>query len=111
MSGDRLDDMFGLTGSSRSVTTVWRRSWNRKPGSPAAFLKARQAVSSRLRRVELVVLARAPQVVMRLHVAKVVGSFQHPLDRISGCLVERDGPLARLVLAVADVEHALARRA
>lgn len=35
----------GSPASSRSVTTVCRRSWNRKPGSPAAFRNDRQAPS------------------------------------------------------------------
>jgi hypothetical protein len=44
-------------------------------------------------------------------VAEFVGPFQHSLNRVPSCLVERDTPLARLVLAVTDVEHALSRRA
>jgi hypothetical protein len=37
LSGRGLDDVCGLTASSRSVTTVWGKSGNRKPRSPAAY--------------------------------------------------------------------------
>ena len=35
----------GSPASRRRVTTVWRKSWNRKPRRPAASRRARQAVS------------------------------------------------------------------
>src|SRR5439155_21129342 len=61
-----------------------------------------------LRRVELVVLAGAPEVVRRVRVAKVVGALQHPLDRAAGFGVQRNEPLAGLVLTVAHVDHSAA---
>lgn len=86
-------------------------------------------LASRLCRIEFVVLARAPtgsglglrgvnyycrQISLssrRVRVAELVGPFQHSFNRVSRGLVQRDGALARLVLAVTDVKHALARRA
>ncbi len=55
------------------------------------------------------VLARAPEIVTWLGVTERIGAFQHPLNSVSRGLVQRDRSLARLVLAVSDVEHALTR--
>src|SRR5438093_7469853 len=61
-----------------------------------------------LRRFELVVLARAPEVVRRIRVAKVVGALQHALDRAAGFGVQGNEPLAGFVLTVTDVDHSAA---
>src|SRR5205814_5578727 len=58
---------------------------------------------------------RVRLVVSPLAAASVLGPklgafapFQHARKRLPRCLVQRNRPLARLVLAVSDVEHTLA---
>jgi hypothetical protein len=65
----------------------------------------------RLGRVAVVVLARGPAIMLRVRVREFVRALEHPGEGVAGRAVQRDSPFARLVLAVTDVEHALARRA
>jgi hypothetical protein len=55
----------------------------------------------------VVVLAGAPQIMLRLRVPEFVRALKHPRDGVAGRAIQRDLTLARLVLAVPDVEHAL----
>ena len=65
----------------------------------------------RLGRVVMVVLARAPDVMHRLRVAEFVRAVEHLRDGLSRRAAQRDLTLARLVLVVPDVKHALTRGA
>src|SRR5918996_494243 len=56
-------------------------------------------------------LARAPDVVLWVGVSQSIRALQHALDRLSRCLIERNRPLACLVLAASDIQNAFARRA
>src|SRR6266536_4506474 len=62
----------------------------------------------RLGRIELVVLTRTPTVVVWVRVSESVGAPQHARNRLFGSLLQRNRPLARLVLAAGDVQHAFA---
>ena len=53
-----------------------------QPGRIPQRAPGRVPLARRLRRIELVMLARAPQIVFRIGVAEIVGAFQHPLDRV-----------------------------
>src|SRR5262245_21793794 len=65
----------------------------------------------RLGRVELVVVVRTPNVVVWVRVPENVGPAQHALNGRFRRLIQWDRPLARLVLAAGDVQHAFAGRA
>src|SRR5262245_66181743 len=60
-----------------------------------------------VRRVVLVVLIRAPEVMLSVRMSEFVCPFEHPRDGIARRAVQRDPTLARFVLAVPDVQHSL----
>jgi hypothetical protein len=110
--GHRLDNVLGLAGLEQAATNLWRRSWNRKAGRPAAVRSARQVVSHwRAGFVGSILWCWLAHHECVGSVWPSSSTRFNILDRVSSCLVERDASLARLVLAVADVEHASAGRA
>src|SRR4051812_29620674 len=82
-----------------------------KAGGPSKCSPGGVPLFGRFGRIELVVLTRAPHVVIGVRVSKSVGAPQHALNGLFRWPVQRDWPLARFVLATRDVQHALASRA
>ena len=66
----------------------------------------RVPLQHRLRRVEASPLARRPEIVLRLRVPELVRALEHARGCFDGRCVERDDPMARLVLASPDVHEA-----
>src|SRR5262249_7823775 len=56
-------------------------------------------------------LIRAPDVVIGVGMSEGISASQHALNGLFRRLVQGDRPLARLVLAARDVQHAFAGRA
>ena len=50
-------------------------------------------------------LACAPQIVVRFRVSELVGARHHSLHGVKRRVVQWDHPLARFVLACADMDH------
>ena len=81
---------------------VWRRSWNRSPGRPAASLSARQAVSHFL--VAFVgsisaPLTCRPQIMVRRLMPELIRALDHSRQRAHRGCVQRDDAVACHVLA------------
>src|SRR5712691_1069601 len=55
----------------------------------------------------LIALTRRPEIVLRLRVPKQVRALEHPRGGFDGRRVERDDPVARLVLAPSNVHEPL----
>ena len=88
--------------------TVWRRSWNRRPGRPAASRSARRVpLQHRVGGVVTAPLARWPKVVLGLGVSEEIRALEHPRCRFDGRCVQRDDAVARLALAPPDVHELL----
>lgn len=84
------------------VTTVRRRSWNqsheagRSPQPPPGAVP----LLRRFGGVVVVVLAGAPEIMLRVRVREFVRALDHPRDGVASRAVQRDLTLARLVRAV-----------
>ena len=114
MPGNGFDDVLRLAGLEQvrhyCVPEIVKPKAGEASGLPQRAPGA-VPLARWLRWVVLMVLACAPQVVGRSRVAQIVSPFQHPFDRPPRSCVQRDPALTRLVLAVTDVEHSLARGA
>ena len=104
--GDRFDDVIRLAGLEQprddGVPQVVE-SQARQASRIAQRAPGRVPLARRLRRIELVMLARAPEVVLRFRVAELVGALRSSrLTASKRVVVQRDHSLARLVLALCE---------
>jgi hypothetical protein len=93
---------LGDYGVTKVVEAQARESGLIAQGTPRRIPFAR-----RLRWVQLVMLASAPQIVVGFGVSECVGAPHHTLHRVERGVVQWDHPLARFVLASAYVDDAL----
>src|SRR6266542_2934676 len=110
MAANRLDHVVRLAGFKQfrndSVTKVVEPQAN-QTRSVTKRTPGRVPFAGGFRRVEAVPLAGGPQVVVWLGVSERIRPSKHPFDRRLRRRVEWKDTVTRLVLALADVNHAL----